>query len=53
MVITPLVQRDAPLLNVQSQFKVFFFVWFRYLEYNDFAVFPDGLFEDTFSLQYL
>ena len=54
MVITPLVQRDAPLLNVQSQFKVFFFsVWFRYLEYNDFAMFPDGLFEDTFSLQYL
>ena len=25
MVITPLVQRDAPLLNVQSQFKAFFF----------------------------
>lgn len=25
--MTPLVQRDAPLLNVQSQFKVFFFLF--------------------------
>ena len=31
----------------------FFSQFDRYLEYNDFAVFPDGLFEDAFSLQYL